>query len=101
MFSLTRERKNSEILLLIRTSKVMATGTIQKCEEMLPPGKPRSAQVKKNPCISIFSMVTCFMKHQVLLQKQNIKKIPGPLVLQQGHSQVLMEQRRLFTRKHG
>jgi hypothetical protein len=76
MFSLTRAKINSEILLIIRTSKVTVTGIIHQCEEMLLPGKLRSAQVKGKRCISIFSMVICFMKHRVLLQKLNMKN-PG------------------------
>src|SRR6187397_2841244 len=101
MFSLTRARINSEIPLLIRISKVMVTGIIHQCEEILGPGNPGSFQVKKNRCISIYSMVTCFMKHRVLLQKLNIKKIPGQLVPQREYSQVLKQQRRLFIKKPG
>jgi hypothetical protein len=48
MFSLTRAKVTSEILLLIRTSKVMVTEIIHQCEEMLLPGELRSAQVKRN-----------------------------------------------------
>src|SRR5678809_122450 len=101
MFSLTRAKVTSEILLLIRTSKVMVTEIIHQCEEMLLRGELRSAQVKRKHYISIFSMEICFIKHPELLQKPNIKKIPRRHVLQRELSQVLKEQRRLFTRKHG
>src|SRR5215212_5223435 len=87
--------------LLIRASKVMGAGVRLKCEEILPRGRQRSALVKKNRCISIFFMAISFMKHLALLQKLNIKTIPGPPVRQQGLSQALMELERLFTRKPG
>jgi hypothetical protein len=47
MFSLTRAKVTSEILLLIRTSKVMVTEIIHQCEEMLLPGETQISSGKK------------------------------------------------------
>jgi outer membrane receptor for Fe3+-dicitrate len=76
MFSLTRARINSEILLLIRINKVMVTGIIHQCEEMLLPGKRRSAQVKKESLKFNFLYGDLFYQTPGALTKAEYQKNP-------------------------